>query len=118
MWLSRVVGFLIGNSFFFRLSRGRVGGWVSFRVWGVVGVESVVRFLFCSGFSLFVCGVGIVLVLFFRCSVVRLRRGWCGFWFCVVGMSDFNYLYSNCFEITVELGCVKFLFEEVFYIIW
>ncbi|XP_007956389.1 carboxypeptidase Z [Orycteropus afer afer] len=35
-----------------------------------------------------------------------------------LSMSDFNYLHASCFEITVELGCVKFPPQEALYTIW
>lgn len=35
-----------------------------------------------------------------------------------LGMADFNYLHTNCFEITVEVGCEKFPLEEELYSIW
>lgn len=33
-------------------------------------------------------------------------------------MADFNYLHTNCFEVTIEVGCEKFPLEEELFTIW
>ncbi|XP_019950948.1 carboxypeptidase Z-like isoform X2 [Paralichthys olivaceus] len=40
-------------------------------------------------------------------------------WSSIAGsMQDFNYLHTNCFEVTVELGCDRFPAEEELFIGW
>lgn len=40
-------------------------------------------------------------------------------WYNVIGgMQDYNYLHSNCFEITVEMGCVKYPYQNQLQSLW
>lgn len=48
------------------------------------------------------------------CILAGLNR----WFFLCSGMQDFNYLHTNCFEVTVGLGCDKHPPEEDLFMAW